>query len=310
MHVPIDGVRRVEDIGPVETGDGPSTTASKGYWDRLARQARPTTSDVATGPPARSDDHAFVVAKQSSEVGYVCLLVAVLVLAAVVDRSGSRWYFVGVAALVLLGAASLYRWRSQFAATRVELIDGGDTLSIISPRQTTRLAVASLTGVDETASPVAQFFGWPEITLHESNARIRLGRPQDVRDFLWRLGQSNHALGTDSPRATPRPWIVAVAVGIIVLGVFSSIAFVATTAGHAGTRSIGLIVLAIGLLRLLLSIRLWAGSRRAWRTFIVLAVVGVAVGFLSTDVNVGALASEILIFAVLTSPGVRRWATD
>jgi hypothetical protein len=301
------------EIGPAEGGDAAATTPRKSYWDKLAKPAAPAREEAASaaaGPAPRTEDRTFVVEQASRKAGYVGLLVAVLMLVAIVNRAGSRWYFVAAAVLVLLGVAQLYWWRSQFAPTRVDLIDGRGTLSVIAPRQTTQIPVASLTKVDQDASPVAQFFGWPELTLHHPGGRFRIGRPQDPREFFWQLGRSNPTLAQGSPRTEQRPWIVTAAVGLILLGVLSSMAFTVRTAGHSSTRTLGLTVLLIGVVRVLLCIRLWAGNRRAWRTFTALAVVGVVIGLASRRVSMGSLCSEVVIFAVLTSPGVRRWATD
>jgi hypothetical protein len=235
------------------------------------------------------------------------------VLAAIDNRDGSRWYFACFAVLVVLTGALIYWWRSQFAPMRVDLTDNGQILSIVTRRVTTQIPVAALTWIDQQASPVAQLFAWRELRLHHFRGRIRMGRPQDTRDFYWQLGRLNRALPPEPPPTEQRPWIVAVAVGIVALSAGAAIAFaleVVASRHGGGVNILGLVLMASGMAQLALCYLLWAGYRRAWRFFMVLVVSNSALTLMWSHYTVIALCFQLVGFIVLTSPGVRRWVSD
>lgn len=297
-------------VAPDAGGDA-ARTPPPSFWDRRAApQAAAVEHTVPLGTAAGRPDQTFTVGRDRLRPWYVGFLVGLLMVAAAANRAGSWSYFAGAGVVVVLGAVQLSWWRSRSAACRVELIDGGETLSVVTPRGTSQVPVADLIKIDQDASPVAQLFGWPELTLHHAGGQLRIGRPHDSREFFWQLSRSNRSVDHEPPRTQQRPWIVAVAVGIILLGVVSSALLAAVAAGQSSTRTLGLTVVAICLARVWLCIRLWTGSRRAWRIFTALALAGVVIGLTSTHVSAASLGAEVLVLAVLTCPGVRNWASD
>ena len=286
------------------------------YWDKLLQPAAPVWAPAApagVGKASPTEEKPFVL-ERAPIGGYLGLVAAVIVLTAIDNRDGSRWYFASGAVLIVLAGALLYWWRSQFAPTRVVLVNDGRTLLVITRRQTTQIPVAALIRVDPEASALAQFFGWRELTLHHVGGRTRIGRPQDAAEFYWQLARSNPTLPPEPPPTGQRPWIVAVALGLVAVGALAATAFSleVMTLGHAfaGVRIGGLILLATGLARLALCYWLWAGYRNAWRFFMVLVVADGVLTLMWDRYPVGTLIFQIVTFAVLTSPGVHRWASD
>jgi hypothetical protein len=307
------------EFGSPEGGGTAPTPPGDGYWDRLLQPAVPVwaapataapVSAVPAGPAPPSERQSFLL-DPTPIAGYLGLLVAAILLTAIDNRDGSRWYFAGAALMVVLIGALLYWWRSQFAPMRVDLVDNGRTLLVITRRRTTPIPVASLISVRPDASALAQFFAWQELTVHHVGGRIRIGRPRETAEFYWQLGRSNPTLPPEPPPTEHRPWIVAVAIGLVLLGVVGSLAtgLVAITSLHLLARILGWVALLFGLAQLGSCFLLWAGYRGAWRFFMVLAVAGGILGLIWTRYRAGSLASELVLFAALTSPGVRRWAS-
>jgi hypothetical protein len=209
------------------------------YWSHLKGRSRgpaqsgPSASTSAAQPSAT---WVYLPGQGSTGLGYTMFVGALLVACALANRDGSRqWFFLATA--VLCSGLGLTLWReSRVAVTRVEVLDADEGLRLISPTASRLLAVSPLVRVDGETSRLAELFGWKELSLRNASEVVRIRRPADTPEFIWRVRECQPALQCQIGDQR-RPWVVTATVVLLLCS--ASLTIVGTLGARARTEIVG-----------------------------------------------------------------------